>query len=126
MAFVINLHQGLARMAILYFLFIGVWGLYRAIRGRDVEPSYMGALVIAQLLLMVNIIVGAVLWFNGFGANMQRAEVHLLYGAFVLIFLPFVFVALLKGDDSNRAQWVWSFVTLFMFGVAERFFDTGL
>lgn len=126
MDFVITLHHGLTNMAVLYFLFLGLWGFVRAIRRRDVDPSYMGALVIAQLLLMANIIVGAILWLNGRSANMGRFDVHVLYGGFVLIFLPFVYVVLLRGDDSNRGQWVWGFVNLFMFLLVPRFFITGL
>lgn len=120
------LHQGFTNMALFYFLILGVWGMYRAIRGFAVEGSYTGALMLAQILLMVNIVLGAVLWLNGRSAAMVRFDVHALYGGFVLIFLPFVYAVLLRGDDTNRAQWVWGFVNLFMFFLMPRFFATAL
>ncbi len=126
MNFVFVLHQVLTNMALLYFLILGVWGMFRAVRGREVDSSYMGALVVAQVLLMVNILLGGALWLDGRAAVMSRFDVHVLYGAFVLIFLPFVYVALLRGDDTNRAQWVWGFVNLFMFFLIPRFFQTAL
>ncbi len=123
---VYTIHQGLTNTALLYFLVLGVWGFFRAVRGHSVGSSYMGALVVAQVLLMVNVVLGAVLWANGRNINMARFDVHVLYGAFILVFLPFVYLALLRGDDTNRAQWVWGFVNLFMFFLMPRFVVTGL
>ena len=126
MEFIFALHQGFTNTAVLFFLVLGLWGLFRSIRGKAVDGSYMGALVVAQILLTVNIIVGGILWLNGRSAGMARFDVHVLYGAFVLVFLPFVYGVLLRGDDTNRAQWVWGFVNLFMFFLIPRFFVTGL
>ncbi len=126
MNFVFTLHQGFTNMAAFYFLALGLWGMFRAIRGQAVDGNYLGALVIAQILLVVQIVVGGILWLNGRADSMQRFDVHVLYGAFVLIFLPFVYGVLLRGDDSNRGQWVWGFVSLFMFFLMLRFFVTGL
>ncbi|HID51922.1 MAG TPA: hypothetical protein EYP41_07800 [Anaerolineae bacterium] len=126
MAFIQTLHQGLANMAWMYFLAIGIWGMYRAIRGQDINSSYLGACVIGQILFIINIVIGAIIWLGGGGASLVRAEVHLLYGAFVLVFLPFIYLAVLRGDDSNRGQWVISFVNLFLFGVSLRLITTGL
>ncbi len=113
-------------MAWMYFLALGAWGMARAIRGQDIDSSYLGACVIGQILFIVNIVVGAIIWLDGGGVNLARAEVHLLYGAFVLVFLPFIYLAVLRGDDSNRGQWVISFVNLFLFGVSLRLITTGL
>jgi heme A synthase len=126
MDFIFTLHRGLTNMAVLYFLVLGVWGMFRAVRGRDVNGSYLGALVVAQVLLVANVIIGGVLWLDGRSATMVRFDVHALYGGFVLVFLPFVYAVLLRGDDSNRGQWVWGFVNLFMFFLVPRFFITGL
>jgi len=126
MGFVFILHQGLSNMAWMYFLAIGLWGLYRAIRGEGVDGSYLGAAVIGQALFVIQGIIGVVLWINGRLVALQRAEVHILYGAFVVVFLPFIYVTALRGDDSNRGQWVLAFSTLFLFGVALRLITTGV
>lgn len=126
MALLQTLHQGLANMAWMFFLAIGLWGLYRAIRSQEVDGNYLGAVVIGQVLFVANIVVGGLLYFNGFGAMLQRAEVHFLYGAFVLVFLPFIYIAVLRGDDSNRGMWVLAFSNLFLFGVSLRLITTGI
>ncbi len=120
----ILVHSRLSQTVVLFFLFLGIWGVYRAARRYRVDGSYMGALVIGQILFMVQGILGAILWASGFIGAVARPEMHILYGAFALVFLPFVFLVWLKGDDSNQAQWVLAFTTLFLFGIAERAIST--
>jgi hypothetical protein len=50
----------------------------------------------------------------------EQPFMHVLYGSFALVFLPFVFMVWLRGDDSNRGMWVLAFTVLFIFGVALR------
>lgn len=126
MGFVVVLHGGLSNMAWMFFLAIGLWGLVRAVRGQAVDGSYLGAVVIGQGLFILQAIIGVVLWVNGRLSALARAEVHILYGAFVIVFLPFIYFTALRGDDSNRGQWVLAFSNLFLFGVALRLINTGI
>lgn len=126
MNFVFVLHQGLSNMAWMYFLVIGLWGLVRAIRGQVVDGSYLGAVVIGQGLFILQAIIGVLLWVDGRLSSLARPEVHVLYGAFVVVFLPFIYFTALRGDDSNRGQWVLAFSNLFLFGVALRLITTGI
>jgi hypothetical protein len=121
MGFVIVLHEGLANMAWMFFLVIGVWGLVRAFRGQEIDGSYLGAVAIGQGLFILQGIIGVILWANGRLSALGRPEVHILYGAFVIVFLPFIYFSTLQGDNSNRGQWVMAFSNLFLFGVALRF-----
>jgi hypothetical protein len=117
-----QLHGALSQTVWLFFLFLGLWGLLRALRGRGVDGSYLGALVIGELLFVAQAVMGTILWL---GSNRPgRAEIHLLYGIFAVVFLPFLF-GVLRGDDSNRGQWVFALANLFMFGVALRMIETG-
>lgn len=126
MGFVIVLHEGLSNMAWMFFLAIGLWGLVRAIRGQAVDGSYLGAVAIGQGLFLLQTIIGVVLWVNGRLSSLARPEVHVLYGAFVIVFLPFIYFTALRGDDSNRGQWVLAFSNLFLFGIALRLITTGI
>ena len=126
MEFVIVLHQGISNMVWMFFLAIGAWGLVRAIRGQAVDGSYLGAVAIGQGLFILQAIIGLVLWVNGRLSALARAEVHVLYGAFVVVFLPFIYFTALRGDDSNRGQWVLAFSNLFLFGVSLRLITTGI
>lgn len=120
MGIVTLIHTQLAQTIWMFFLAIGLWGLVRAIRGLGVEASYLGAMVIGQLLFVIQAVLGVILWLNGQMVAVERPFMHVLYGSFALVFLPFVFLAWLKGDDSNRGMWVLTFTVLFIFGVALR------
>jgi hypothetical protein len=120
-----TLHSTLSNTTWLFFLALGVWGLFRAIRGQGIDGSYLGAAVIGQLLFVVQGVLGAWLWFGGRRA-LSDPEIHILYGAFGLVFLPFVYLVWLRGDDSNRGMWIMGFATAFLFGIALRSIGTSV
>ncbi len=123
---VIVIHSTLSNTVWLFFLALGLWGIFRAMRGQAVDGSYLGALVIGQVLYLVQGALGGILWLNGLLPNTGRPTMHVLYGAFAVVFLPFVYFVWLKGeDDSPQAQWVLAFTTLFLFGVALRAIAVG-
>ncbi len=124
MTFVVLLHERLAVTAWLFFLAIGIWGTYRAIRGYATDGNYMGAVAVGQLIFVVQGVIGGIVWYAGGGGVLERPGIHYLYGAFALVFVPFVYLVILKGEESNRAQWIWAFSTLFMFGIALRLMET--
>jgi len=122
--FILELHKGLANTTTLFFLIIGVWGVYRAIRGQGVDGSYWGAMVIGGLLFVIQGVLGGGMWFFA-GTRPGQPWMHVLYGVFAIVFLPFIF-AYLKGDDSNQAMWVYSLANLFLFGIALRSIELGV
>lgn len=126
MSVVLSIHSALSNTAWLFFLILGVWGLFRAIRGQAVNGNYLGAAFIGQLIFVAQAVLGAVLWLGGMSGGIQRPGIHLLYGVFALVFLPFIYLSVLKGDDTNRAQWVLAFTTLFLFGIALRGISTAV
>lgn len=121
-----TIHAALSNTAWLFFLALGIWGLIRAIRGMGMSSSYLGAAFIGQLIFVAQAVLGGILWLQGGNATMQRPGIHLLYGVFALVFLPFIYLSVLRGDDSNRAQWVMAFSTLFLFGIALRAITTSI
>jgi hypothetical protein len=116
-----QIHGAVAQTTWLFMLFLGVWGLYRAIRGYSVDGSYLGALAIGGILIIIQALLGVIMWIGG-PERPDRFSLHLLYGAFAVVFLPFLFTYI-KGDDSNRGQWVYAFGTLFMFWMLLRLVD---
>jgi hypothetical protein len=117
-----SIHATLSATVWLFFLIIGLWGLVRGLRGHSVDGSYYGALAIGELLFVAQGIIGLILFLQG--GQPVRSGIHVLYGVFAIVFLPFVY-GTLRGDDSNRGQWVFAFATLFLFGVALRSISTG-
>jgi hypothetical protein len=117
-----QIHGVVSNTAMLFFLLLGIWGLYRAIRKYGVDGSYMGALVIGELIFVVQAALGIILAIGG--ESPGRGIIHYIYGAFALVALPGLF-AFTRGDDSNTAQWYYALATLFLFGVATRAITTG-
>lgn len=113
---IIIFHSRFSNTVWLYLLILGLWSLWRAIRGQELSGNFMGALVIGQVLIVVQAILGGMLWIGGNSGNISLPTIHILYAGFSLVFLPFVFLYWLRGDDSNRGQWVMSFAVLFQFG----------
>lgn len=113
------LHDGVADMSWMFFLVLGLWGLYRGIRGESVDGSYLGAAAIGQGLFIIQGILGLLAVFV-FDVTFFRTGIYVLYLIFVMIFLPFIYFTVLEGDDSNRGQWVLAFASLFLFGVSLR------
>ena len=126
MSTLIAIHSALSNTAWLFFLILGLWGLFRAIRGQSVNGNYLGAAFIGQMIFVAQAVLGTILAIGGGLGDIGRPEIHVLYGVFALVFLPFVYMSLLRGDDTNRAQWVLSFTTLFLFGIALRSISTSI
>jgi heme A synthase len=121
MDFILELHRIISLSTVIFLGFLGVWGFFRAIRRNGVDGSYMGALVIGELLIAFQAILGLILVIDG--ARPGRV-VHFIYGAFAVVALPGLF-AYLRGDDSNQSQWYYAISTLFLAGVAIRAIGTG-
>lgn len=121
MTAIFEIHRVLSNTIWMFYLAIGLWGLYRALRGRAVDGSYFGAIAVIQIVIVVQAILGVILYLSG--ARPGRELVHYLYAAFGVVFLPGLF-AYLRGDDSNQAQWIYALASLFMFGVILRIIGT--
>ena len=61
MSTLVTIHQALSNTAWLFFLILGVWGLFRAIRGQSVNGNYLGAAFIGQLIFIVQAALGTAL-----------------------------------------------------------------
>ena len=126
MSAVLFIHTRLSNAIWLYFLLVGLWGLWRAYRSQGMDGSYLGALAIGEGLYGVQGLLGGILWSGGLLTAVSRPFMHILYGTFALVFLPFVYFVWLQSDESNRGQWVMALSALFLFGIALRSISTGI
>lgn len=113
---IVTLHARLSNTVWLYLLILGLWSLWRAIRGQGLSGNFLGALAISQIMIWLEAILGGVLFLGGYSSQLDNPAIHYLYAGFSLVFLPFAFLYWLRGDDSNRGQWIMSFAILFQFG----------
>lgn len=114
----IDIHGRLANTALLYVALMGVWGLWRFFRRQGIDGSYWGALIIAEVLLAIQVILGFYLWISGTGF-LPRAAVHILYGIVSLLVVPGIFLYT-RGDDQRRAVLLYGVGFLFLIGVVIR------
>ena len=100
---------------------VGIWGLFTFIRGGILSGSITGALAIGQGLVVVQGLMGAILYFDGHRSPMF---VHYLYGATAIVILPFVW-SYARERHPRQALFFYSLVALFIAGLAIRGMTTG-
>src|SRR3712207_2751752 len=82
------LHSTIAQALVLYFAFVGLWGVVQALRRARFDAGYRGALIIGILLGVVQALVGLLLLLVG--GRGPRDDLHYLYGLSVIVALPLV------------------------------------
>lgn len=117
MAILITLHLGLANTATLFTLALSVWGFYRFFSGQGVDGSYLGAVVIGEGLIIVQALIGLLLFSNGL--PLARTSLHILYGICAVISFPGLY-AYTQGLQSRREMLLWALITFFVFGLTIR------
>ena len=116
------LHERLTITVLLFMSALGLWGIWSYLRGEGVTGSYWGALVIGEILLVLQGIIGAALFAGG--ARPSRTAIHILYGVFLAVALPGAFS--FNRDRSNLLEpLIYGLVALFLAGVSIRARLTG-
>jgi hypothetical protein len=121
MDFVSDAHALLSQTVMLFFLLIGVWGIFEFMRGGEMGGSIGGAFVIGQVLVTVQVLLGVVMVIFGTYAT---DSVHYLYGISAIISLPFAW-SYMRSRHPRQALLVYSLLALFIFGLAIRGVITG-
>jgi heme A synthase len=117
---VVDLHQTVARMLVLYYTVVGLWGVFLAVRKSGLSPSYRGALVIGVGLGVLQALLGIGLLLTG----LRPADnLHFLYGATVILTLPLVMSYIV--DKRVSRPLAFGLASLFMAGLAIRAITTG-
>lgn len=120
MATLILLHEGLARTSILLFIALGVMALFSRLRSQPLGGSWYGAAVIAELVVVVQFILGFVLYSQGLGENLPRAFVHILYACVALVTLPAAYGYFSRIEDENVKSILMAIVCFFLMEVVIR------
>ncbi len=114
-------HDRLSLTIILFFAVAGSWGLFEYVRGRSLSGSIAGALIIGQVLVVIQGALGMVLFLFG---NRPNNLVHLLYGFTAALVLPFVW-SYMRDRAPRQALLLYSLIALFIVGLAIRGITTG-
>jgi hypothetical protein len=118
------LHQRLAVTAILFTLVMALWAFVAAARGRGLDGNYMGAIVIGELVLILQSALGALLLLGGHANGLDRPWLHILYGLLAVLIWPFLFTYTRRQSD-RRESILFAAGSLFLWGLAMRAAETG-
>jgi len=100
---------------------VGLWGLISFLRGASLAGSISGALVIGQVLIVVQGLFGVLLYMKG---ARPATSVHYLYGITAVVVLPAVW-SYVRDRHPRQALLMYSLVSLFIAGLATRGMATG-
>ncbi len=117
----VELHNTLARTAILFALALALWAGWNYFRREGVSPSYLGALVIGEGVMLVQGVLGILLVLTG---ARPTDLLHFLYGFLVALCWPGVYVYTHARTTRAEAGW-YALVSFFIFGLALRALTTG-
>lgn len=117
-----SLHDRLANTILLYVILLAIWGLWRFIRREGLDSSYFGALVIAEVIILGQGLLGMYLWL--INLRPDRGGIHILYGVASALVIPAVYVYT-RGGAERRASLVYGAVLLFLAGLIIRGITTG-
>ncbi len=113
------LHRGLANSASLFLAIIAIWALVQFLRSRPLGASWYGAAVVAELLLLVQFVLGGILWLEGMQAG-PRPWIHILYGTVAIITLPAAHSYFSHLEDAKVQSLAMAFVCAFLWGIVQR------
>jgi hypothetical protein len=118
----VSFHNRLATTVLLYMIILCLWGFWHAIRKEDLNGSYWGAVVIAEMVILIQGAIGIYLFVVGLQPG--RGGMHILYGIVGAIGIPAVYI-FTKGKSDQRAMLVYAAVMLFNSGIFLRSMATG-
>jgi hypothetical protein len=84
-----DVHGRLSTAVVLYVVILGGWGILNFIRHREVSEGYWGGLMVGELLIIAQGLLGGLLWAQG---HRPDRGIHILYGVVTAMGIPAVYV----------------------------------
>ena len=115
-----EIHRGLAQTGILFFIALGVWAIWLRVRSRPLDGSWYGAAAIGEILIIIEFLLGWLLYGQGLDGNLSRGFVHILYATVAVITLPAAYLYLSRMQDENVKTILFAIVCFFLMEVIIR------
>jgi hypothetical protein len=96
-------------------------GILAFFRKQGPDASYFGALVIGEILILVQGGLGAYLWLSGLRPD---RTIHILYGVISVLAIPGAYLYT-KGGEERRSTLIYAAVLAFLVGILFRATQTG-
>ncbi len=117
-----DIHNTLSRTALFYTIILAAWAFLRYFQKRGIEPSFLGALVLGELVVVFQGFLGFWMWFQGI--RPERGGIHILYGVVALLGMPAILLYTREKEDRSGMLFGGA-VLLFMVGIVFRSISTG-
>ena len=99
---------------------LALWALFLRFRSKPLGSNWFGAAVIAELLLLVQFLIGVYLYAQGTGAALPRPFLHVLYGIVSIITLPAAYGYFNTLEDEKVKTLAMAAVCFFLWGIILR------
>lgn len=117
---IIWLHERVGNAAPLFMILLGILSLINYIRGQGMDGNIIGAVVIGEILMLIQVVLGLLLFFSGL---YPARLIHFLYGSLTILAFPALWVYT-QGAMDRRASLIWALAGLFMMGLTLRAIGT--
>lgn len=119
---VATLHDRLAMTCLFYTFAMGLWAVWLIIRNRGVDGAYLGAIVIGEMLLVTQALLGLWLYLDA-GIPLTRG-LHMLYGILAVLMWPFIYTFTRAGDGGRRESILFAATAFFLWLMLARAVET--
>ncbi len=116
-----TIHGRVALSAVFFAFALGVWATVAFLRGEQVSPSFRGALIIGELLMLAQGALGILMVLGG---TFPPDLLHFLYGFLVALSWPAVYIYTNARMGRSELGY-YALVSFFVFGLAIRAVMTG-
>ncbi len=115
-----QIHAGLANTAVLFTAALGIWALALRLTSRPLGSSWYGAAVVGEVVLVLQGLIGALLYLQGLDAALARPFMHILYGAVAVVTLPAAYGYFGNMEDEKIKALAMAFTCFFLWGILLR------
>lgn len=120
----VTFHDRLANTAILFIVILALWSLWKFFRKQPIDPSYSGALIIGEVLILAQSALGLIIAVSGGLASLERPSMHILYGVVSALVIPALFIYT-KADKRYQVLPVYAVSLIFLAFIVWRLMETG-
>lgn len=119
------IHDRLANTAVLFVVIMAVWSFWRFFRKQKSDPNYSGALMIAEVLILAQAVLGLVVAATGGYPRLERGPMHILYGAVSALVIPALYLYT-RAEERHQAMLVHGVSLVFLAFIIWRLMVTGV
>lgn len=99
-AAIVFVHDWLARVVLIYALVLALWGTYLYFRRGAVTGGFRSSFLVLAAITVLQSLAGAAAFLAG---NRPFETLHLVYGAFAILFLPGMYLYAHGGSARREA-----------------------